>query len=116
MKLLSKCLLMLTMLLTISQGTWAQVNYIERSWDATSKTVVSTTKTLSGSLVGDEATPSEGDYKVVSGESDSWFQMGGYANTAEYYVIRGTVSRKTIVVLGKDVHLILCDGNSLRRR
>ena len=91
------------------------VNYIERSWDATNKQVISTEKTLKGVMIGYDATPVEGQYKeVTSADDDEWYGMGGYGNNvAEYYVVHGNVYRETVVVQGKNVHLILCDGAML---
>ena len=81
------------------------VYYIERSWNATNKKVVSTLKGLTDS-----------QYKEVTSAADNeWFQMGGYSTNSvpEYYVVRGNVYRETVVVQGKNVHLILCDGAML---
>ena len=94
------------------------VHYAERSWDATNKKVVSTLKGLTGSEIGYDATPAEGQYKEVTNppaeKPDEWFGMGGYSDkVAEYYVVRENVNRETIVVQGNDVHLILCDGAEL---
>ena len=94
------------------------INYIERSWDDTNKKVVSTKKTLTGEKIAYSSTPTEGQYKVVTNAPDDtpneWFQMGGYSdNVVEYYVVRGNVNRETIVVQGKNVHLILCDDATL---
>ena len=114
MKQFSKCLYMLTLSLMVMQGAWAQINYIERSWDATSNTVTNTEKSITGSNVGYDASPSEGQYKVVTGNSETWFRMGGYNNSIEeYYVVNGTVNLRNIVVLGDNVHLILCDNAKL---
>ena len=92
------------------------VNYIERSWDDTNKKVVSTEKNVTEPIAYD-ATPIGVQYKEVTNAPDSspneWFGMGGYSSGAEYYVVRGNVNRQTIVVQGKDVHLILCNGATL---
>ena len=83
------------------------VSYIERSWDDTNKKVVSTENVLA-----------EGQYKEVTNAPSStpneWFGMGSpNASVAEYYVVRENVNRQTIVVQGKNVHLILCDNATL---
>jgi len=87
------------------------VYYIERSWDGTK--VESSVKTVSN-LIGYDAVPtSESDYKEVNTEHD-WFALGGYNDEIdEYYVVRGNISHTTLNVLGKNVHLILCDGIQL---
>ena len=95
------------------------VTYIERSWDDTNKKVVSTEKGLT-TLIACDATPVEGrgEFKEVTNAPadapDEWFGMGdSNSSVAEYYVVRGDVMRQTIVVQGKDVHLILCNGATL---
>ena len=102
-------------------GSWYPnpVTFIERSWDSTNKKVVSTEKLLKA-LIGYGEVPDEGkdQYKEVTNpptdEPDQGFRMGGYCTTVpEYYVVRGDVTRQTIVVQGSDVHLILCDGATL---
>ena len=88
------------------------IQYIERSWDATNKKVVNTNKTLTR-LIDYGTKPAEGDYKEVKAV-DGWFALGGFNNDIhEYYVVRGNVSHTTLNVLGKNVHLILCDGAKL---
>ena len=89
------------------------VYYIERSWDSENKQVVNTTKTLSRQI-GYGDTPTAGDYKFVTNSvGDGWFQLGGYSDDDEYYVVSGNVSNNTLNVLGKNVHLILLDGAKL---
>ena len=117
----------ITLLCTMTQGVWAHADnhkanltsngaiyYVERSWDDTNKQVVSTEKSLTGSVVGYGDTPADGQYKEVTTENGSWFGMGGYSSGPEYYVVRGSKELETIVVQGKDVHLILCDDAYLR--
>ena len=93
--------------------------YIERSWDETNKKVVNIEKSLFGSQLAYGDTPEyEEQYKKVTNAPantpNEWFGMGGYSsNFAEYYVVLGKVYRETIVVQGKNVHLILCDGATL---
>lgn len=94
--------------------TSGAVSYVERSWDDTNKQVVSTEKSLTGSVIGYEDTPAEGQYKEVTTDNGSWFGMGGYSSGPEYYVVRGSLTLETIVVQGKDVHLILCNDAYLR--
>ncbi len=94
------------------------VNYIERSWDSTHEKVASIEKNLKGVMIGYDATPVEGQYKEVTNAPEispnEWFGMGGYSdNVPEFYVVRGNVNRETIVVQGKNVHLILCDDATL---
>jgi len=87
------------------------VDYIKRRWDDKNKQVVNTTMTLTH-LIGYNDVPTAGDYKEVK-PVDGWFALGGFSNDDEYYVVRGNVSHTTLNVLGKKVHLILCDGAKL---
>ena len=88
--------------------------FVERSWDGTNKKVVSTLKGLTDGIDYNNNPTEEGHYKEVTNDPDEWFVMGGYSTTLpEYYVVHGNVERKTIVVEGKNVHLILCDGAKL---
>ena len=99
----------------LSYGPQGSVYYYERSWDAEKQTVVNTQKTLTHKIGYSDA-PSEGDYKEVTscGDSDDWFALGGFNDEVhEYYVVRGIVSHNTLNVLGKNVHLILCDDAKL---
>lgn len=95
------------------------VYYIERSWDDTNKKVVSTEKSITELIAYDvEPDGTRQQYKEVTNAPadtpDEWFGMGGYSDDVpEYYVVRGDVNRQTIVVQGKDVHLILCNGATL---
>ena len=91
------------------------LSYIERKWE--NNKVVSTEKGLSR-LIPYATTPEEGDYKEVTNapteEPNQWLAIGNSNSTvAEYYVVSRDVTRKTIVVQGSDVHLILCDGVTL---
>jgi len=89
------------------------IYYIERSWDNTDKKAESTVKTVSNLIAYDAVPTTESDYKEVNTEHD-WFALGGYNNEIdEYYVVRSNISHTTLNVLGKNVHLILCDGIQL---
>ena len=89
------------------------LQYIERSWDPTNKKVVNTSKTLQ-TQIAYGATPTAGDYKLVTNsDGDGWFQLGGYSDDDEYYVVTGNVTNNTLNVKGKKVHLILCDNAKL---
>ncbi|MBR4237968.1 MAG: hypothetical protein IKQ03_00890 [Prevotella sp.] len=92
--------------------------YVERSWDSTHEKVASTYKFLKGIIGYDVIPEEEGVYKLVTDAPESspneWFGMGGYSdNVAEFYVVEGNVQRETIVVQGKDVHLVLADNATL---
>ena len=90
------------------------VYYIERSWDEQKEQVISTQKAIAGDKIVYDAFPEEGQYKEVTNKSGSLFQMGGFsASGPEYYVVRGNVNCEHILVMGKDVHLILCDNATL---
>lgn len=89
------------------------IYYIERSWDGSK--VVSSVKTLNNKITYAAAPASDKDYKEIT-HVDDWFQLGGYNNDIhEYYVLRGpgNLNNTTLNLLGKNVHLILCDGAQL---
>ena len=95
---------MLTAILTICglNSVRAQVNYVERSWDATSKTVTATTKTLNAD-----------DYTAIS-SSGEWGDMLPLYNG--WYVVTENVSYTAFNVIGTDVHLVISDGVTLTIR
>jgi hypothetical protein len=70
------------------------VQYIEKSWNADSKQVVSTTKTA-------ECTPITSDTKDMGGATPSW------------YVVNGNVVNDNRLVVWGVVNIILTDGSSL---
>ena len=71
------------------------VYYIDRSWDATNKQVVSTMKILTAK-----------QYTTVTSSTTT---LGTGSSNPEFYVVSGEVNPGTIKVNGKDVHLILCN-------
>ena len=94
------------------------IPFIERSWDDTNMKVVNTEKSLTTHIASDDTPTSEVQYKEVTNapasSPDEWFGMGGYSDDVpEFYVVRENVKRQTIVVQGKNVHLVLCDGATL---
>ena len=95
----------------------SSIAYIERSWDDTNKQVLSTEKNILFPTSYDDI-PMDWQYKEVTSAPDDapdqWFRMGGYSTTVpEFYVVHGDVNRETIVVQGRDVHLVLCNGATL---
>lgn len=70
------------------------VQYVEKSWNADSKQVVSTTKTA-------ECTPITRDTKDMGGATPSW------------YVVNGNVVNDNRLVVWGVVNIILTDGSSL---
>lgn len=96
-------LLTAALMLGMAQGAWAQdVQYIERSWDQTNKTLKSETKTCS-------------KYKDFSTLSDNKGARGigdGYGADFKWVVLKQSQSIKQLVVQG-EAHLILCDGATL---
>ena len=90
----------IALLCAVAQGAWAEsVTFNVRSWDATTKQVVTTTETK--------------DATVLTGShSDDWLGLGGGDDQDYYYVAKGNVSYQTLNCFGK-VHLILADGATL---
>ena len=77
----------------------AQVNYVERSWDATNKVVTATTKPLNA-----------GDYTAIS-SSGEWLSLND-----GWYVVTNDVAFTAFNVEGNDVHLVISDGATLTIR
>jgi len=71
-----------------------RVQYVEKSWNADSKQVVSTTKTA-------ECTPITSDTEDMGGDTPSW------------YVVNGNVVNDNRLVVWGVVNIILTDGSSL---
>ena len=89
------------------------IDYIERWWNPTQKAVVNNTNSLYTTIGYNDIPSWEGEYKQVKAVN-GWFALGGFSdNIPEYYVVYGDVSTTTLNVLGKDVHLILCNGAKL---
>ena len=93
-------LLTVALLCAVVQGAWAEsVTFNVRSWDATTKQVVTTATTK--------------DCTVLTGShSDDWLGLGGGDDQDYYYVVKGNVSYLTLNCFGR-VHLILADGATL---
>jgi hypothetical protein len=93
-------LLTVALLCAVVQGAWAEsVTFNVRSWDATTKQVVTTATTK--------------DCTVLTGShSDDWLGLGGGDDQDYYYVAKGNVSYLTLNCFGR-VHLILADGATL---
>jgi hypothetical protein len=89
------------------------VTYIERSWDDVNKVVVSTPKTLTNQIPNDQAPQSDTDFKVITAGSGELTLGGTTTAYPETYVVRGSISRDILRVMGGDVHLVLCDGATL---
>ena len=94
-----KLLMMIALLCTIVQGAWAEsVTFNKRSWDESSKKVVTTETTKDATVLN---------------SSDDWVPLGANDNQEDhYYVVKGNVSIKTLNCFGK-VHLILTDNATL---
>ena len=90
----------IALLCAVAQGAWAEsVTFNVRSWDATTKQVVTTATTK--------------DCTVLTGShSDDWLGLGGGDDQDYYYVVKGNVSYLTLNCFGR-VHLILADGATL---
>ena len=89
------------------------MDYIVRGWDTGDKAVVNKTKSLYTSIGYDDIPTDESEYKLVK-SVNGWFALGGFNNDIhEYYVVYGDVSHTTLNVLGRNVHLILCNGAKL---
>ncbi|MBQ3753478.1 MAG: hypothetical protein II864_08035 [Prevotella sp.] len=91
----------IALLCAVAQGAWAEsVTFNVRSWDATTKQVVTTATTK--------------DCTVLTGDhSEEWMMLGSSSDQNDhYYVVKGSVSYQTLNVYGK-AHLILADNATL---
>ena len=112
MRMMKMRKLFIAILCAVTQWTWADVTYIECAWDDANQTVTQQSRTLTREI-GYNDVPGAGDYKEVNHVSE-WYQLGGYTDEVpEFYVVHGDVSNQTMNVLGKNVHLILCDNAKL---
>ena len=91
----------IALLCAVAQGAWAEsVTFNVRSWDATTKQVVTTATTKDCTLL-------TGDH------SEEWMMLGSSSDQNDhYYVVKGSVSYQTLNCFGK-AHLILADGATL---
>ena len=96
---------------TIPTGT---VEYVERAWDTNLKEVTATAKYLN-ELIQFDATPtSETQYKLLPSTTAKTLNLGT-ENSAihEFYVVKGTVRVNELLLVGPNVHIILCDDAQL---
>ena len=91
----------IALLCAVAQGAWAEsVTFNVRSWDATTKQVVTTATTKDCTLL-------TGDH------SEEWMMLGSSSDQNDhYYVVKGSMSYQTLNCFGK-AHLILADGATL---
>lgn len=101
MKILIKFFVVLSLACASAQGVWGEnVTFQERSWNATSKQVVTIQVTK-------ECTVLEGNH------AGDWIALGSTdGNNDHYYVVKGEVAYQTLNCFGR-VHLILSDGATL---
>lgn len=90
------------------------VEYVERAWDANLKEVTATTKYLNEQIQFDATPTSETQYKLLSSTTAKTLNLGT-ADSAihEFYVVKGTVRVNELLLVGPNVHIILCDGAQL---
>ena len=96
---------------TIPTGT---VEYVERAWDTNLKEVTATVKYLN-ELIQFDATPtSVTQYKLLPSTTAKTLNLGT-ENSAihEFYVVKGTVRVNELLLVGPNVHIILCDDAQL---
>ena len=91
-----------------------KVTYVERAWDTNLKEVTATAKYLD-ELIQFDATPtSETQYKLLPSTTAKTLNLGT-ENSAihEFYVVKGTVRVNELLLVGPNVHIILCDDAQL---
>ena len=95
---MKQILAMMALLLGMGQQAWADdVTYLYRSWDESTKTVKTETRTANATPLRSVAKNGE-----WMGLGDGWYYMEGER-----------INIQTLNILGKDVHLILGDGTIL---
>ena len=96
---------------TIPTGT---VEYVERAWDTNLKEVTATVKSLKDLIQFDATPTSETQYKLLPSTTAKTLNLGT-ENSAihEFYVVKGTVRVNELLLVGPNVHIILCDDAQL---
>ena len=90
------------------------VYYVERSWNASKGAVVATVQYLSEQIAFDATPTSETQYKLLPSTSDKTMNLGTENSTLhEFYVVTGTVKVNELLLVGPNVHIVLCDNAQL---
>jgi hypothetical protein len=90
------------------------VYYVERSWNASKGEVVATIQYLTEQIAFDATPTSETQYKLLPSTSDKTMNLGTENSTLhEFYVVTGTVKVNELLLVGPNVHIILCDDAQL---
>ena len=93
-----------------------KVPYIERSWDSENQKVVCTTKILTEEIGLNDTPTSETQYKRLKNSPGDYLELGTEnSELHEYYVVSDEeVNFESLIVIGPNVHIILCDNAWLR--
>ena len=89
-----------------------QTSYIECSWDSENQKVVSTTKILTEEIGLNDTPTSETQYKRLASSPGDYLYLGTEnSELHEYYVVSDEeVKFESLLVIGPNVHIILCDN------
>ena len=89
-----------------------KVPYIERSWDNENKKLVFTTKMLTEEIALNATPTSETQYKRLKNSPGDYLELGTKdSERHEYYVVSDEeVNFESLIVIGPNVHIILCDN------
>jgi len=98
--------------MVVKKNLDGKVPYIERSWDDTNKKVVSTTKILTEEIALNATPSNETQYKRLKNSPGSYLDLGTEdSELHEYYVVSDDeVNFESLIVIGPNVHIILCDN------
>ncbi len=98
--------------MVVKKNLDGKVPYVERSWDDTNKKVVSTTKILTEQITLNATPTSETQYKRLESSPGSYLDLGTEnSELHEYYVVSDEeVEFESLIVIGPNVHIILCDN------
>ena len=89
-----------------------KVPYIERSWDSENKKLVFTTRMLTEEIALNAMPTSETQYKRLASSPGDYLELGTEdSELHEYYVVSDEeVEFESLIVIGPNVHIILCDN------
>ena len=89
-----------------------KVPYIERSWDSENEKVLFITKMLTEEIALNATPTSETQYKRLKSSPGDYLELGTEdSELHEYYVVSDEeVEFESLIVIGPNVHIILCDN------
>ena len=98
--------------MVVKKNLDGKVPYIERSWDSVNNKVLFSTKILTEEIALNATPTSETQYKRLKNSPGSYLDLGTEGSELhEYYVVSDDeVNFESFIVMGPNVHIILCDN------